>query len=45
VLRGGGWSLWYGNAWRCRSAYRGSFNPDSGLIFIGFRVVLAPGQP
>jgi formylglycine-generating enzyme required for sulfatase activity len=44
VLRGGCWH-YYGRC--CRSAYRISFSlaPSDGYINIGFRVVLAPGQP
>jgi formylglycine-generating enzyme required for sulfatase activity len=47
VFRGGGWSYWYGwyDARYCRSARRGSSNPGNRFIHIGFRVVLAPGQP
>jgi formylglycine-generating enzyme required for sulfatase activity len=41
VIRGGDWD---GHAGNCRSAYRFSYDPDSGITFIGFRVVLAPGQ-
>ena len=42
VGRGGGW---YGDAWDCRSALRGSPDPSYRRYSIGFRVVLAPGQP
>lgn len=42
VFRGGSW---FGGARTCRSASRGSFNPNSGGFSIGFRVVLAAGQP
>jgi formylglycine-generating enzyme required for sulfatase activity len=43
MVRGG---CWYGVGWRCRSAYRdGSSFPSGWYIFVGFRVVLAPGQP
>jgi formylglycine-generating enzyme required for sulfatase activity len=45
VIRGGGWSYWYELARYCRSALRYDFNPDDGYYIIGFRVVLAPGQP
>jgi formylglycine-generating enzyme required for sulfatase activity len=43
VIRGGDWECY---ARGCRSAYR-SFNllPDYRNPYIGFRVVLAPGQP
>jgi formylglycine-generating enzyme required for sulfatase activity len=43
VIRGG---FWYGYARICRSAYRFNiFYPDYRDFGIGFRVVLAPGQP
>jgi len=42
VLRGG---LWSGYAGLCRSAGRGSSNPGDIYDGVGFRVVLAPGQP
>jgi formylglycine-generating enzyme required for sulfatase activity len=49
VRRGGFWdcwSVWNGHAWDCRSANRGSGRgPDDRCDLIGFRVVLAPGQP
>jgi formylglycine-generating enzyme required for sulfatase activity len=43
VVRGGGWGS-YGRF--CRSAYRHDYGPpsDQGNV-LGFRVVLAPGQP
>jgi len=41
-LRGGAWISYDG---ACRSACRNDFHPDRGLTFMGFRVVLAPGQP
>jgi formylglycine-generating enzyme required for sulfatase activity len=41
-VRGGGWADYAGG---CRSAHRNGSNPDIGGSFIGFRVVLAPGQP
>jgi len=46
VCRGGGWGGWdgWGGARDCRSAYRQVINPDH-WPGIGFRVVLAPGQP
>ena len=43
VVRGGNWLYWNGRARDCRSAYRDYSGYGSGLI--GFRVVLAPGQP
>ena len=42
VLRGGGWGYVADSA---RCAYRGDFNPVGAFYFIGFRAVLAPGQP
>ncbi len=42
VIRGGDW---YRYARFCRSAYRSNIYPDSRGDDIGFRVVLAPGQP
>jgi len=42
VIRGG---YWYSGAGRCRSADRGYYIPDIRLNSIGFRVLLAPGQP
>jgi len=47
VIRGGGWSLWllWDRPGFCRSAYRYPHPPDAGYVLIGFRVVLAPGQP
>ena len=45
VIRGGSWDSWNGRAGDCRSVLRnGSYPGDWGII-IGFRVVLAPGQP
>jgi formylglycine-generating enzyme required for sulfatase activity len=42
VIRGGDW----GSAGRiCRSARRSSIDPTGSNINLGFRVVLAPGQP
>ena len=41
VYRGGSWIT---GGWGCRSAYRGFNDPGFRLIFIGFRVVLAPGR-
>jgi formylglycine-generating enzyme required for sulfatase activity len=45
VIRGGGWIGWEGYAWGCRSAYRYIYYPGSRNDSVGFRVVLAPGQP
>ena len=43
VIRGGGWLSF---ARYCRSAYRGNiYYPSYRLDYLGFRVVLAPGQP
>jgi formylglycine-generating enzyme required for sulfatase activity/photosystem II stability/assembly factor-like uncharacterized protein len=42
VIRGG---YWFSNAYICRSADRDIHGPSSGYGGIGFRVVLAPGQP
>jgi formylglycine-generating enzyme required for sulfatase activity len=42
VVRGGDW---FDGARYCRSAYRGGYDPGGGDSDIGFRVVLAPGQP
>jgi formylglycine-generating enzyme required for sulfatase activity len=42
VIRGGGWNV---NAWDGRSAVRNGDIPDDRDGHIGFRVVLAPGQP
>jgi formylglycine-generating enzyme required for sulfatase activity len=42
VHRGGDWS--HPN-WGCRSAFRFGFSPDNSFYNLGFRVVLAPGQP
>jgi formylglycine-generating enzyme required for sulfatase activity len=42
VARGGDWLE---RAWLCRSAYRRSGGPDGGDGYLGFRVLLAPGQP
>jgi formylglycine-generating enzyme required for sulfatase activity len=42
VRRGGSW---YYNARFCRSAYHGGDPPGTGFDDLGFRVVLAPGQP
>jgi len=40
VMRGGSW---YGNAGRCRSAYRSRRDPGHRLVIQGFRVCLLPG--
>jgi formylglycine-generating enzyme required for sulfatase activity len=45
VIRGGSWFDWIECARICRSANRYFYYPDFGYIFLGFRVVLAPGQP
>jgi formylglycine-generating enzyme required for sulfatase activity len=42
VFRGGGW---YGGGRYCRSAYRYDRTPDARDSYVGFRAVLAPGQP
>ena len=42
MLRGGNWCY---DATYCRSAYRDEGDPGSGSLIIGFRVLLAPGQP
>ena len=41
VARGGGWSSG-GRA--CRAASRHGYNPDGAIGFLGFRVVVAPGD-
>jgi formylglycine-generating enzyme required for sulfatase activity len=43
VLRGGGWYIVV--ARDCRSASRNFFDPGSGSLSFGFRVLLAPAQP
>jgi hypothetical protein len=45
VIRDGYGDLCYYVAGYCRSAYRGVLYLDPGCFFIGFRVLLAPGQP
>ena len=45
VIRGGGRDGWGYSAWFCRSARRTDGYPDYRYSNIGFRVVLAPGQP
>jgi formylglycine-generating enzyme required for sulfatase activity len=42
VVRGG---CWHSPAWYCRSAYRLGVGPDARVRFLGFRLVLLPGQP
>jgi hypothetical protein len=42
VFRGG---CWYFKGWSCRSALRGHNGPTHMSERLGFRVVLAPGQP
>jgi formylglycine-generating enzyme required for sulfatase activity len=42
VIRGGGWSV---GADFARCAFRGDGFPGLANFNIGFRVVLAPGQP
>ena len=42
VIRGGSWLHLAGD---CRSAYRYYYGPAYRYAFIGFRVVLVPGQP
>ncbi len=51
VIRGGtnywlDWFFWPGGGgpWRCRSAARYGIGPGDGQGFLGFRVLLAPGQ-
>jgi len=41
VNRGGSW---YGNAYNCRSAYRGHYTPGNRYYDFGFRAVRPPGQ-
>jgi len=45
VSRGGSVGMWYDFSTCCRSAYRCPAGPVAGLDFLGFRVVLTPGQP
>ena len=45
VVRGGSWGNWDASAGDCRSAFRGYGVPGDRLDYLGFRVVLAPGQP
>jgi formylglycine-generating enzyme len=43
VVRGG---IWRYDAWNCRSAVRDIYRPNLGYdSLVGFRIVLAPGQP
>jgi formylglycine-generating enzyme required for sulfatase activity len=44
VRRGGYWRRWGNDARDCRSAGRRSYDPAGALYYLGFRVVLAPGQ-
>ncbi|SLM30505.1 conserved hypothetical protein [Desulfamplus magnetovallimortis] len=41
VVRGGSWNY---DAWRCRSAYRNRGFLDYRYNYVGFRLVLSPGQ-
>ncbi len=48
VIRGGGWydwSVWFDDAGVCRSAFRYGGDPAYWSYYLGFRAVLAPGQP
>ena len=45
VGRGGVWAAGEGTTVYCRSAFRINASPDWGSKILGFRVVLAPGQP
>jgi formylglycine-generating enzyme required for sulfatase activity len=45
VIRGGDWYNWNQGAFFCRSARRYITDPRDRYPNIGFRVVLAPGQP
>jgi formylglycine-generating enzyme required for sulfatase activity len=45
VIRGGSWDDWGMRAKDCRSANRNAVPPGSATRQIGFRVVLAAGQP
>jgi len=47
VIRGGGLRSRPGwtDPWYCRSASRSRHPPDTGSMVLGFRAVLAPGQP
>jgi formylglycine-generating enzyme required for sulfatase activity len=46
VIRGAVWGHGDNGAWICRSADRSNFiAPEGGYDLVGFRVVLAPGQP
>ncbi|MCX6931033.1 MAG: formylglycine-generating enzyme family protein, partial [Verrucomicrobia bacterium] len=44
-FRGGGWNEFDGYARQCRSAFRYVYAPSFRGNDVGFRVVLAPGQP
>jgi formylglycine-generating enzyme required for sulfatase activity len=45
VIRGGSWYYWDACAGYCRSADRDCDSPADIRLDVGFRVVLAPGQP
>jgi formylglycine-generating enzyme required for sulfatase activity len=45
VIRGGDWYGWFDDARICRSALRYDLDPDDRYLNLGFRVLLAPGQP
>ncbi len=45
VFRGGNWAFDSGIASGCRSAKRSGDTPDFRNSRVGFRVLLAPGQP
>ena len=45
VVRNGAWNGWGHDTGSCRSAHRRGAPPDGAGNGIGFRVVLAPGQP
>ncbi len=42
IVRGGSWLL---DACDCRSAYRGTLDPECGVNDVGFRVCKTPGPP
>ncbi|MBR1999659.1 MAG: SUMF1/EgtB/PvdO family nonheme iron enzyme, partial [Lentisphaeria bacterium] len=41
IVRGGGWGI---RAQHCRSAFRGSYPPDTQSKSLGFRLALVPVQ-
>ncbi|WP_054700733.1 SUMF1/EgtB/PvdO family nonheme iron enzyme [Desulfosarcina cetonica] len=41
VIRGGSW---FDSAWNCRSAFRDRGEPGDRCFYVGFRLVLLPGQ-